>query len=252
MRRVHSGGNTITRVLRRIYVHGYKCLQDFELELQETVLLLGANGVGKTAVLDVVHGLRKLLSAEVKIANQDAFHPSTLTRGQDDIQQVFEIDVEVGEESFRYRLEIEHSDGGRHSRVTRESLTAGPTMLFECEMGDVQLYRDDGSEGPAFRADWTESALARVVAQPTNTRLTAFKDAMRATVVCDIRPALLRAESTARANSSVATRRTTWTGTAMPCRRIPLPPWLTSRPCERSSPGSTTSTSSGPARTAER
>ena len=186
----------MTGVLRRIYVHNYKCLQNFELELQETVLLLGANGAGKTAVLDVVYGLRKLLSAEAKIADQVAFHPSTLTRWQTNSKQVFEIDVEVGEESFRYRLEIEHADDGRHSRVAWESLGAGPTTLFKCEMGDVQLYRDDGSEGPTFKTDWTESALARVVAQPINTRLTAFKDAMRATVVCNIRPALLRAEST--------------------------------------------------------
>ena len=186
----------MTGVLRRIYVHNYKCLQNFELELQETVLLLGANGAGKTAVLDVVHGLRKLLSAEAKIADRVAFHPSTLTRWQTDPKQVFEIDVEVGGESFRYRLEIEHADDGRHSRITWESLSAGPTTLFKCEMGDVQLYRDDGSEGPTFKTDWTESALARVVAQPINTRLTAFKDAMRATVVCNIRPALLRAEST--------------------------------------------------------
>jgi len=186
----------MTGVLRRICVHNYKCLQNFELELQETVLLLGANGAGKTAVIDVVYGLRKLLSAEAKIADRVAFHPSTLTRWQTDPKQVFEIDVVVGGESFRYRLEVEHADDGRHSRITWESLSAGPTTLFKCEMGDVQLYRDDGSEGPTFKTDWTESALARVVAQPINTRLTAFKDAMRATVVCNIRPALLRAEST--------------------------------------------------------
>lgn len=186
----------MTSVLRRIYVHNYKCLQNFELDLQETVLLLGENGSGKTAVLDVVYGLRKLLSAEAKITDQVAFHPATLTRWQTDPKQVFEIDVEVGEESFRYRLEIEHADDGRHSRVAWESLGAGATMLFKCEMGDVQLFRDDGSAGPTFKTDWTESALARVVAQPINTRLTAFKDAVRATVVCNIRPALLRAEST--------------------------------------------------------
>jgi predicted ATPase len=186
----------MTCVLRRIYVHNYKCLQNFELELQETVLLLGANGAGKTAVLDIVYGLRKLLSAEAKITDEVAFHPATLTRWQTDPKQVFEIDVEVGAESFRYRLEIEHTDDGRQSRVVWESLGVGPTMLFKCDMGDVTLYRDDGSEGPTFKTDWTESALARVVAQPINTRLTAFKDAMGATVVCDIRPALLRAEST--------------------------------------------------------
>ena len=189
----------MTRVLRRIYVHNYKCLQNFELELQETVLLLGTNGSGKTAVLDVIYGLRKLLSAEAKITDEVAFHPATLMRWQTDPKQVFEIDVEVGEESFRYRLEIEHADGGKQSRVVRESLGVGDTQLFNCDMGEVQLYRDDGSKGPTYTTDWTDSALARVAPQASNTRLTAFKDAMRTTVVCNIRPALLRAESTGEA-----------------------------------------------------
>lgn len=56
--------------------------------------------------LDVVHGLRRLRSAEAEVADQDAFHPSTLTRWQNDLLQAFGIDLEVGEESFRYRLEV--------------------------------------------------------------------------------------------------------------------------------------------------
>lgn len=194
------GGSTITRVLRRIYVHNYKCLQNFELELQETVLLLGANGTGKTAVLDVVYGLRKLLAAEVKITDPVAFHPSTLTRWQEEHQQVFELDTEVGGESFRYRLEIEHADGGSRSRIVEESLVAGTTTLFRCKSGQVQLFRDNGSEGPTYAVDWSESALARVVPQASNTRLTAFMSAIRATVVCTVRPALVPAESSREAD----------------------------------------------------
>ncbi len=183
-------------VLERIYIHNYKCLVNFELQLQETALLLGANGSGKTAVLDVVFGIRKLLEGEAKITDPVAFHPSTLTRWQTGLKQVFEIDAAAGGETFRYRLEVEHDELGRHARIVWESLVAGATMLFECAMGDVQLYRDNGSKGPTYKTDWTESALARVVPQASNTRLTAFKEAIRATVVCNIRPALLRPEST--------------------------------------------------------
>ena len=185
----------MARVLERIYIHNYKCFVNFELQLQETVLLLGANGAGKTAVLDAMFGLRELLSGEAKITDVTAFHPSTLTRWQTRREQVFELDAEVGGDSFRYRLEVEHEAGGRRSRIVEESLVAGETTLFRCDRGKVQLYRDDGSEGPAYSTDWSESALARVVPQETNTRLTAFMDAIRATVVCTIRPALLRSES---------------------------------------------------------
>ena len=46
-------------VLKRIHIHNYKCLVSFDLELQNTTLLLGGNGAGKTAVLEVLVALRK-------------------------------------------------------------------------------------------------------------------------------------------------------------------------------------------------
>ena len=183
-------------VLERIYIHNYKCFVNFELKLQDTALLLGTNGSGKTAVLDVVFGVRRLLSGDAKITDTDTFHPSTLTRWQSGLEQVFEIDASASGESFRYRLEVEHDERGRHARIVWETLVAGDAVLFKCEMGEVQLYRDDGSTGPKYKTDWTESALARVVPQASNRRLTAFKEAMRSTVVCNIRPALLRTETT--------------------------------------------------------
>lgn len=60
-----------------------------------------------------------------------------------------------------YRLEIEHQRESRRAWVGREMLSAESGPLFEFVQGEVRLYRDDHSEGPTFRSDWTESALAR-------------------------------------------------------------------------------------------
>ena len=49
-------------MIQRLYVNNYKCLVNFELRLQELSLLLGPSGVGKTAVLDIMYALRRLLS----------------------------------------------------------------------------------------------------------------------------------------------------------------------------------------------
>ena len=190
---------TIAPVFERIYIHNYKCLVEFDLRLQNTVLLLGGNGVSKTSVPDVIFALRKLLAGEVKIDDRVAFHPSTLTRWQAGRNQVFEVQAGIGGESFTYRLDIEHDEGGKRSRIVEESLVGNGTTLFRFDLGEVRLFRDDGSEGPVYKADWSESALARVVPQPSNTRLTAFMDTIRDTVVCTIRPAGLRAESTGEA-----------------------------------------------------
>ena len=183
-------------MFERIYIENYKCLVDFNLALQDTTLLLGANGAGKTAVLDVVYGLRKLLAGEAKITDPVAFPPSTLTRWQTHRRQYFILRTRVGNESFIYTLQIEHDAVSGTSWVAHEGLVAeDSTVLFICTKGEVQLFRDDGSDGPAYRTDWGESALARVVPHPTNTRLSSFLNAVRNTVVCTIQPHGLRVES---------------------------------------------------------
>lgn len=184
-------------VIERIYVENYKCLVDFDLHLQDTTLLFGANGAGKTAVLDVVYGLRKLLAGEVKITDSVAFPSSTLTRWQTRNHQHVAVQVRAGGETFSYDLRVEHNLDVGLSRVTHERLTGeDSTLLFNCELGELRLFRDDGSEGPVYGVDWTESALARVQPHSTNKRLTAFLDAVRGIVVSTIRPYGIRSEST--------------------------------------------------------
>lgn len=182
-------------MIKRIYIDNYKCLVNFELNLRPTVLLLGVSGSGKTAVLDVMYAIRKLLAGDIRINDRLAFHPSTLTRWQTRRTQLIEIAVEADGCSFRYGLEVEHAPDQTDARIVEESLVGDGRKLFSFKLGEVQLYRDDGSEGPAYGADWTESALARVVERPVNTLLTAFKKAVSGVVVCGVSPAHLRAVS---------------------------------------------------------
>lgn len=182
-------------MIKRLYVDNYRCLVNFELQLQELTLLLGPNGVGKTSVLDVMFGVRKLLSGDTKVTDRVAFPPASLTRWQQRNKQVCEIDVTLGDDDFRYRLEIEHERVNRRARITLERLEQQGKPLFHFEMGEVRLYRDNHSEGPTFGADWSESALARVPARPDNTKLTRFLDHIRKVIVCGLYPASFQTES---------------------------------------------------------
>ena len=182
-------------MLQRLYVDNYKCLVNFEFPLQELTLLLGRNGVGKTSVLDVVFALRRLLSGAVRVTSPDTFPTRTLTRWQNRELQTFEIEARLGTDTFRYHLEVEHNRATRQGRVRREDLTFNGKPLFECELGVVQLYRDDHSKGPSYAVDWTESALARVAAGHDNRHLTRFRDFVNRVVVCGLHPASFAAES---------------------------------------------------------
>ena len=182
-------------MLQRLYVDNYKCLVNFELQLQELTLLMGPNGVGKTAVLDIVYALRRLLSGEVKVADSIAFPTSSLTRWQERNLQVFEMRLQLDSDSFDYRLEVEHERSTRRARIRLERLMTNAKPLFECQLGEVQLYHDNHDEGPTFTVDWSESALARVAPGRDNPRLTRFLDFVRKITVCNFYPPDFRTES---------------------------------------------------------
>lgn len=180
-------------MLKRLYVDNYKCLVNFEIRFSSLTLLLGQNGSGKSSLLDVVFGIRQLLSGASKFV--DVFSPQTRTRWQSGTVQVFEMEVELEGETYSYRLEIEHLAERRVVKAKREHLLVGGKPLFEFVRGDVQLYKDSHQKGPIFPGDWNESALARVAPAPTNRRLTRFLDFARKLMVCGLYPHSFSAEA---------------------------------------------------------
>lgn len=182
-------------MINRLYVDNYKCLVNFELKLQDLTLLLGPNGVGKTSVLDVVFAVRRLLSGQARVTDAEVFSTPTLTRWQQRDTQIVEIDAVLEGDAYRYRLEVQHERPTRRARIMLERLELGGRPLFAFEGGEVQLYRDNHSEGPRFGSDWNESAMARVPSRNDNTKLTAFLEFMRKIVVVGLYPARFRAES---------------------------------------------------------
>ena len=48
-------------MLTRLYADNFRCLVNFELLLDETNVLLGANGSGKTSVLDVLGRMQEFI-----------------------------------------------------------------------------------------------------------------------------------------------------------------------------------------------
>ncbi len=182
-------------MLKRIYVDNYKCLINFELQLQELTLLVGRNGVGKTAVFDAVYALCRLLEGRSIVKDREILPPSTLTRWQTREMQIYEVNIELGEEQFAYRLEVEHNRRGRQAWIKREVLEANGGVLFEFALGNVQLYHDDHSLGPTFTSDWEESALARVAVDKHNKRLCRLLEFMRNVLVCGLNPASFAAEA---------------------------------------------------------
>src|ERR1700730_13535494 len=94
-------------VIRRFYVHNFRCLENFELPVsgQSSVLLIGNNGSGKTTVGLALEGLQKNARGKNRVDN--LVNPKVLSRGRSDVPVRFEIDVELKAKIYEYVIAFE-------------------------------------------------------------------------------------------------------------------------------------------------
>lgn len=182
-------------MIKRLYVDNYKCLVNFEAQLGDLTLVTGNNGVGKSSMFEVVFAVRQLLRGVAKLTDNDVFPARTLTRWQTSEVQVVELEVMIGADNLTYRLEVDHNVAKKLVRVQKEELHNRDIKLFSFTNGEVHLFRDNGTPGPVYTAEWGESALARVGSSRDNVSLTAFLDYIRKITICQINPKNFTAET---------------------------------------------------------
>ena len=180
-------------MIRRIYIDNFRCLSNFELELAETNILLGANGTGKTSVLDVLRRIQDFIVQGSKVS--DAFAGRHVSIGREGALQRFEIDVSVEGKVYQYSLAVDHDRIRGKARIDEETLLLDGRPLLEFKQGNAQLYHDDHEIGPAYPFDWTQSALSVLNERHDNKKLFRFKREIANCVVVHPCPPLFRSES---------------------------------------------------------
>jgi predicted ATPase len=93
-------------MLKRLYVHNYKCLVNFEINFDKDLsLFLGANGSGKSTVFEVLAKLRRLIVKEEKVDHvfRDSNKPRWLKHEKTFAH--FELDVCIENKVYTYSIE---------------------------------------------------------------------------------------------------------------------------------------------------
>ncbi|MGA3371152.1 MAG: AAA family ATPase [Terracidiphilus sp.] len=147
-------------MLKRIYIDNFRCFVNFEYKPERKQLLLGANGSGKSSLLDAVHALKTFLAARGNnFENQRAFQ-SNATRWLNLPLQVFEIEVEIAGSQYVYRLENDVSHPNSSASVAAESLKVDGSPILEVTNGEATLYLVGGAAPISkFRISDSSSAL---------------------------------------------------------------------------------------------
>ncbi|MSP27830.1 MAG: ATP-binding cassette domain-containing protein [Methylococcales bacterium] len=188
-------------MLKRLYVHNYKCLVNFEINFDQDIsLFLGANGSGKTSVLMALYEIQKFITKNDRLDDKDndIFKLTTITRWRDDVIQKFELDIEGNEGIYKYVLEIEHQLDKKLRRVKTESLFFNNQPLFKFSIEQIngewisngKLFNDSqtNNEGVPYPFEWSRSALGSVQDRKENKKLTWFKNWLKRLFISHIYP----------------------------------------------------------------
>jgi ABC-type Mn2+/Zn2+ transport system ATPase subunit len=186
-------GDRRTSVIRRLYVHNFRCLENFELPIsgRSSVLLIGKNGAGKTTVSLALQILQRIARDTNRVG--DLVKPKDFSRGRTDVPMRFEIEVELGGNVYEYIIAFEFPDGFKELRVFEEKLTVSGKPVFSREVAQVHLAR--AGQEANFLIDWHLVALPIVQLKSTDDPLFVFKRWLANMLVLRPMPSLITGES---------------------------------------------------------
>jgi predicted ATPase len=156
--------------VNKIHVGGFRRLQNIEIAMRPLMVLIGANGVGKSSFLDVMSLLSASSAGRLNKTLSDLGGITEVcTRGKD---KTISLDAEMdcsGYEPLKYHIELMAK--GQGYDISEERLTqrrAGnyedPFKHIDSYLNDIKYYHID--DGGLVRPDWEhspyESSLSQV------------------------------------------------------------------------------------------
>src|SRR5260370_22136134 len=159
-------------MLTRIYIDNFRCFVNFEYKPAQRQLILGANGSGKSSLLDALLFLRGTVVLKQELARRRIIDERTLWMSRPN--QTFEIEASLGGDKCVYRLVIDGYGDPSQARAASESVKVNGKPIFAFEEGEVHLFDDQFQHKVAYPFDPHRSALATVVEMKDNQKLSRF------------------------------------------------------------------------------
>jgi predicted ATPase len=129
-------------MLKRIYIDNFRCFVNFEYKPERRQLLLGANGSGKSSLLEAVRAVQGFVCEDGWDNFSRNIFQDSRTRWLNLPRQVFEIEAELEGQQYVYRLEI-NAEGNPKEMVLLESLKVDGSPILEYSNGKLSLYKEN-------------------------------------------------------------------------------------------------------------
>lgn len=173
-------------MFQKIYIHNYRCFQNFELDTSElkTLLILGKNGTGKSTLLNAFTILRDIAYGENqldKLFSEDDFN----TKEQ---PITFDIDVLLKSQNYHYKFSVYWSDEFKRVKINSEELLLNNKVIFSRDnLGEISFNHSN------FIIDWHSAALPLLISKNKDTEinLTLFRNWLSSMVLIAPVPSLI-------------------------------------------------------------
>ncbi len=141
-------------MLKRLYIDNFRCFVNFEYRPERKQLLLGANGSGKSSVLDAIRLLKSFL-----LGVENPFLADTRTRWLDLPKQILELEAILDGKSYVYRVESHFVPDSSVADVRLERLTVSGEPVFEQVDGTIRFFANKPNTASSLPWKTTRSSL---------------------------------------------------------------------------------------------
>lgn len=183
-------------MLKRLYIHNFGCLLNFELRLTEinSCLLIGTNGSGKSTVGKVLWLLTQIAKGNDRVSTLIKPESTFLSRTDGPIR--FELELTLDRKEYHYSLALELPEGCSELRVAEETLLVAGSPVFDRKRAHIWVGQSRSeSESAAFELDWYQSALSVIQPRDKDDPLQIFRNLISRTLILEPIPSLMTGAS---------------------------------------------------------
>src|SRR5271157_2294427 len=148
-------------MIERLYVHNFRCFENFTLDSSghPSMLVIGKNGAGKSTLLHCLTLFQCICRGSSRA--RELISPSDFAQHRTDHPMRFEIELTLTGRRFKYAIAFEWPEHFREARILDESLSVDGQSIFTRHQAQTQL-----SGGAPFGIDWHTVALPVINERP--------------------------------------------------------------------------------------
>jgi len=184
-------------MLQRLYVHNFRCLENFEFKPgnQPSALLIGKNGSGKSTLAQALAVFQRIGRGINRVGQ--LVTPTDCTLGRTGVPIRFELQLLLDGQVFDYTLALELPERFKELRVLEEKLALDGSVVYSRQQAQVTVRREGGRQAETqFNIDWHLVALTVIQDPATADALGRFREWLASMVLLAPIPKLIAGRAT--------------------------------------------------------